>query len=183
MVRMPTRLNLRHQHLKSRTAMASKTYLITMRQKAPLWVGLFAILVVLMALSPHTAQGHASLLGTTPADGEHLESSPSEVVLEFSEPVGLVEGGTTLHSADSEPVVLSPQASGNSVSIPLEPLEDGAYIVQWRVISADAHPISGTVSFTVGDASAGGIAVNEELPGWAEWTRSLVVGVKYFGLL
>ena len=41
--------------------------------------------------------------------------------------------------------------SGTTVSIGLpDELEDGTYVVAWRVISADSHPISGITVFSVG---------------------------------
>ena len=39
-------------------------------------------------------------------------------------------------------------------------LSDGAYIVDWRVISADGHPISGAWTFRVGE---GGAAAPDDL--------------------
>lgn len=153
--------------------------------KVHLRVGLLCMVLVLSLISSQTAHGHASLLSSTPADGDQLGSAPADVVLEFSEPVGLVDGGTTLHSQSDSPIVLSPTSSGNLVTIPLgDHVGEGAYIVQWRVISADSHPISGTVSFTVGDAAiAGDVAIESDLPGWVELAQTASVAVKYFGLL
>src|SRR5699024_9493149 len=123
-------------------------------------------------LTTQIVHGHATLLSSTPSDGDQLDTAPSEVVLEFSEPVGLVDGGTTLHSDEAGPLELAPEATGSVVTVPLNSLEDGAYIVQWRVISADSHPVSGTVSFAVGDAEAGDIAVADGVSGWIDWARA-----------
>ena len=32
-------------------------------------------------------------------------------------------------------------------------LVDGAYVVDWKVVSADGHPVAGAFTFTVGDAA------------------------------
>ena len=90
---------------------------------------------------PASTSAHATLLGTSPAEGDRLSSSPAEIVLEFSEPVGVVSGGTVLHGSDMETISLSPESRGSSVVIPIdEPIGDGAYILQWRVISSCTSP-------------------------------------------
>lgn len=154
-----------------------------LQERAPVLVSLLLLLLACSQIAPNTAGAHASLLGSTPADGAHLESSPDDVVLEFSEPVGPVDGGTTLHSQNAEPQVLAPQTSNNQVIIPIDHLDDGSYILQWRVISADAHPVSGTIRFAIGNASVTNQAIFDKLPSFVDWARSISVGVKYFGVL
>jgi copper transport protein len=136
-------------------------------------------------MAPQIAFAHAELVSTTPENGAHLDAAPDEIVLTFSEPVGIVEGGTSLHAGDVEPQVLTPRAEGATIIVPLgEKLDDGAFTVQWRVISADSHPISGTVSFTVGDTTEAVGSINEDrLPGWVDALRTIATAVKYIGLL
>jgi hypothetical protein len=45
--------------------------------------------------------------------------------------------------------------SGTSITQPLPALDDGAYTLNWRVVSEDGHPISGSIGFTVGEAALG----------------------------
>lgn len=157
---------------------------VTSRFSAPglrwvhLVVGLFALLLVI------NAQAHAMLLDTSVADGANLATFPSELVLTFSEEVGLVDGGTTLHGNDLEPIVLSPTSTDDIVTIPLPQQGEGAYAIQWRVISADGHPISGTVRFTVGAGYQGeSTATDQPLPGWVDVADQLNMGLLYLGLL
>jgi copper transport protein len=114
--------------------------------------------VLALVLSPARADAHAELLSTEPAAGEHLATSPDQVVLHFSEAVNL--GDDLVRVLDSEgdqvdagdPVHLNGERS--SVALPLPSLEDGGYVVSWRVISSDGHPVGGAFTFRVGDASA-----------------------------
>lgn len=152
-------------------------------EKAHLLVGLLLVLFAFGQLEIPRVGAHATLLSASPEDGAQLDEAPSEIILEFSEQVGVVEGGTSLHQSGVEPRVLSPQSSGNRVIIPLDVLDNGSYVLQWRVISADSHPISGTVRFAVGDAEVTDVIASHELPGWIDWSRAIVVGFKYFGLL
>lgn len=44
---------------------------------------------------------------------------------------------------------------GNTASVAIAgDMPDGAYTVNWRVVSGDGHPISGSVPFTVGTVAA-----------------------------
>jgi copper transport protein len=79
-------------------------------------------------------------------------------VLHFSEAVNL--GDDLVKVLDSsgdevdagDPVHLNGERS--SVALPLPELDDGGYVVSWRVISSDGHPVGGAFTFRVGDASA-----------------------------
>ncbi|MCA9834666.1 MAG: copper resistance protein CopC/CopD [Thermomicrobiales bacterium] len=141
-------------------------------------VGLFALLFA------GSVQAHAMLVSSSITDGAHFDAFPTELVLTFSEEVGLVEGGTTLHGSNFEPIELSPTATDEVVTILLPEQGDGAYAVQWRVISADGHPISGTVRFTVGaDYLGESASVDQPLPDWFDFLSQMNTGLLYLGLL
>lgn len=141
--------------------------------------------VLIGSAMPQSVSAHASFIEGTPADGEHLDSSPSEIVLTFSEPVGLVDDGMVLHSQSDPPLALDAVADGQSVRVPIEsPLEDGAYILQWRVISADSHPIAGTLSFSIGDVTdLGEIELDAGPPEWVTWANTAAKTMSYGGML
>jgi copper transport protein len=113
---------------------------------------------VALVLGAARAEAHAELMSTEPAAGEHLATAPDQVVLHFSEAVNL--GDDLVRVLDSEgdevdagdPVHLNGERS--SVALPLPSLDDGGYVVSWRVISSDGHPVGGAFTFRVGDASA-----------------------------
>lgn len=153
-------------------------------EKAHLRVGLLLLILACWGLFVPAVSGHAALVSVTPPDGSHLDSSPSEIVLEFSENVGVVENGTVLFQRDSTKRVLTPVAIDHKVHIPLDAeLGDGAYVVQWRVISADSHPVAGTVSFTIGGVTQELSVEAAELPGLVDGVRIATVTAKYLGLL
>jgi copper resistance protein C len=101
------------------------------------------------------AQAHVELVRSSPADGALLSSAPAEVVLTLSEEAS--SGGTLIAVAgpDGAPVTVEPtEVSGTVVSAALPPLPDrGTYTVAYRVVSGDGHAVSGSIRFTVGDAS------------------------------
>lgn len=113
-----------------------------------------------------SAQAHDQLIDSTPVEGSSLETAPSEAVLRFSGNV--LDLGTELalvRDADQQvldfpaPFALSPA----TVTQPLPALDAGAYTLNWRVVSEDGHPITGSVHFTVtGGADAG--SASEPVP-------------------
>jgi copper transport protein len=128
--------------------------LVAMLLLAVAWVGGG----VLFAAGP--ASAHAQLISSDPAPGSHLDSSPDHVTLTFGEGVSFVANGMRLLGKDAaEQSVGEPRAAGVVVTVPVTAkLSDGAYVFVYRVVSADSHPVSGAVSFTVGSASAADVA-------------------------
>lgn len=112
-------------------------------------------LLSLLLLTPLPADAHSFLRESTPADGEVLDSPPSEVVLEFTEPPDLEvhsdirvldESGQEVGAGDLEPV-----GPPEVVRVTLPHLEDGVYTVSWRALSTvDGHVTAGLFAFGVG---------------------------------
>ncbi len=99
------------------------------------------------------ASAHATLVATTPADGARLDVAPDEVSLEFTEGVSVGAGYVRVLGPGGERVDTgSPLEDGAIVIAPLRSrLADASYTVSYRVVSEDAHPISGAYAFVVGD--------------------------------
>jgi methionine-rich copper-binding protein CopC len=109
-------------------------------------VALLAGAVVLLAAAP--ASAHASLIGTTPKDGSKLAAAPRTVSLTFSENVGSAFVAVT--APDGSPVRTSQVRSvDEKVTASVANADQrGRYMLAYRVVSADGHPVSGTVTFT-----------------------------------
>ncbi|WP_436703047.1 copper resistance CopC/CopD family protein [Geodermatophilus sp. CPCC 205761] len=99
------------------------------------------------------AAAHAELVSTDPGEGARLEQAPAEVTLTFTEGVSLGAGYARVLDAAGERVDAgTATVEGAAVVIPLRSdLGDDGYLVTYRVVSADSHPISGAFSFVVGD--------------------------------
>jgi copper transport protein len=139
------------------------------------------------------ASAHATLLSSSPADGARLAKAPASVTLSFDEPVGIgglgylnvtdqegrrVESGSASH----------PGGDGTKVTVPLKSgLGDGTYTASYRVVSADSHPVAGTVRFVVGNGplvttpvatgtSDRGVAVVFDGARWVSWAGFALLG-------
>ena len=116
--------------------------------------GVLAVLTVTVGallLSATPANAHADLLEASPADGEVLQAPPDVVVLTFNDVLATYGLGLQVLDGNGKSVgAASPSANGREVRAQLpSSLPDGAYTVQWRVVSADGHPVSGEYVFGV----------------------------------
>jgi copper transport protein len=117
-----------------------------------LLIGLF--LVLLGPSSP--ASAHAVLAASDPGNGTIVPDAPNRVTLTFSESVQLVSGKIQVLAPDgSRADQGAPSVDGGTVTVPLRAGGGrGTYLVSYRVISADSHPVAGSITYSVGAASA-----------------------------
>jgi copper transport protein len=116
---------------------------------------LFGVLGIALAVP---ASAHAELSTADPTDGQRLASAPRAVTLTFSESVSIDTGYLRVLNAAGQRMDAGnpthPGGDGKKVSVPLRPnLPDAGYLVSWRVVSADSHPIGGAYSFVVGNGA------------------------------
>ena len=108
------------------------------------------LLSVLMA---PTGSAHADLQVSTPGGGESLEVAPEEIRLTFSEElfeelveISILDAAGDLYSTIKVEQTPPP---GTDVIFPWPPqAPPGEYSIAYRVVSADGHPVTGTVSFS-----------------------------------
>jgi copper transport protein len=126
--------------------------------RARLGMGLVVAIAVAGAAAP-AASAHATLETTYPERGAVLERPPAQVALGFDEPVEAAFGAVRVFDARGAQVKTGPlqrpggNASQLAVSLPSS-LKHGAYIVTYRVVSADGHPVAGGLTFQYGEAAA-----------------------------
>lgn len=120
--------------------------------------GLAAALVLaagIVALTGSPAAAHANLVGTSPSNGTELDGPPDEVRLRFSERVTVAPDGVSIRDSagavvDTGPAAVAPE-DPSAVVLPVPPdLPDGSYVVSFRLVSADSHPVAGAIVFGVG---------------------------------
>jgi copper transport protein len=116
-------------------------------------------------LAAAPAFAHAELTSSDPAAQAELPAGqpPSAITLEFTEGVQLPEDAIRVLTGDGEAVSGVGDAQhgtdGAIVTATLPELEDGTYVVDWRVVSTDSHPINGAFTFNVGEPTANSDAV------------------------
>jgi copper transport protein len=117
--------------------------------------GALLVLAAAAALTlPAAAWAHAVLVRTVPQASVVVNSPPPVVLLKYSEPVeprfavvsvtdaaGNQQGAGPPRRSATDPTTLV---------VPLKRLAQGWYLVYWRVISVDGHPVRGAFTFAVG---------------------------------
>ena len=116
--------------------------------------GSLLVAVVIVLAVPTVAWGHASLLATQPLASGVLSQPPTEVRLTFSEHIEPRFAVISVTDAAGKQQIAGSQARAaddpSTILVPLHPIPQGWYLVWWRVISADGHPVRGAFTFAVG---------------------------------
>jgi len=112
---------------------------------------LLAFLFAVLASVP--ASAHAVLVEANPADGAMLAAPPERLTLTFNEPVSPLVMRLLGPGGDEQGIAGVMQAGATLSIAPARELTDGTHFFSWRVVSADGHPVGGTVVFSVRHAS------------------------------
>jgi copper resistance protein C len=112
-------------------------------------VALVGLVGLALLGSAGPAAAHNTLVSSDPADGARLTNAPQRVTLVFDQPLpqGLNTititgpGGTRWETGEVT-------TRGNSMSVAMRPPGPaGEYLIGYRIVSADGHPLTGVVRF------------------------------------
>jgi len=142
--------------------------------------------VLLVVGSAAPAAAHATLVRSNPAEGAVLATAPAKAVFTFDEAVSLPDQGVKVFDADGDTVAASATSQDTVVTVDLPArMASGTYVVTWRAVSGDGHPIAGSLTFSIGRPSAAVVTpetTDAESPAVSA-TLSAVQGVGYLGLV
>jgi copper resistance protein C len=104
----------------------------------------------LLAVAP-VASAHTKLIGSNPASGAQVADAPHELTLTFNEPVRPEIAQVTVAGPGGlQWTVGQISAKDNALLVPVHPAGPaGPYTISYRIGSADDHPVTGTVAFTL----------------------------------
>lgn len=112
-----------------------------------------ALIFLCLALLPLQALAHAQLRASDPSEGAVLAEAPATIILDFNEAIAPL---VLRHiGPDGTATDLEGTAENATISVvPPANLAGGTYLLSWRVVSDDGHPVGGTLTFHVGAPSA-----------------------------
>ena len=113
-----------------------------------------ALAGIILIATAAPAWAHAELKSTDPPKNGVAAESPPNLSLTFNENVEVSFGAVRVYTCAGQRITTgtprhSP-ASGRTVVVSIPKLAPGVYLVAWRVISADSHPVDGSYSFRIG---------------------------------
>lgn len=113
---------------------------------------------LILALPGGKASAHAAVESTSPTQGAIVTSAPNQVVITFSEHVQAVTSRIQVIDPDGKKIGNgTPKVVGDQLRIPVRTDGPrGTYLVSYRVISADSHPVGGGFVYSVGAPTPGG---------------------------
>ena len=100
-------------------------------------------------LTSLTALGHAHLHSSVPAERSTVNSAPSNIVLNLSEPARLTVASISKNGEPKHKLEALPNRPAQRVEIPLPHLTPGRYEISWRALSDDGHVMPGVLHFTL----------------------------------
>jgi methionine-rich copper-binding protein CopC len=106
--------------------------------------------LVLLIIGSAPASAHAALIDSDPEDGSSLDAAPTMITLTFSEEIGNPAFIAVTAPDGTKVRVSGVKAVDNTVTATVADIgEKGRYGASYRVVSADGHPVEGTLSYTV----------------------------------
>ncbi|HEX5594848.1 MAG TPA: copper resistance protein CopC [Micromonosporaceae bacterium] len=144
------------------------------------------VALALLVAPARPAHAHALLVNSSPGSNAVLPDPPAEVVLTFSESVREVPDKVRVIGPDGKRVDRGrPKFDGAVVTIPVDSGPRGTYLVSYRVVSADSHPVSGGYTYSVGETSEPPADTGGETAGDPVVTTAVKVAkyVGYIGLI
>ncbi|MDR7086870.1 methionine-rich copper-binding protein CopC [Aeromicrobium panaciterrae] len=110
-------------------------------------VSLLALLCLALGAGP--ASAHASLVGSDPGDGSSIATAPRMITFTFNENIGN-PAFVAVRAPDGAKVAVSDvSATDATVTAIVAPSnQKGRYTATYRVVSADGHPVEGTINWT-----------------------------------
>jgi copper transport protein len=150
-------------------------------------VGLIVwVLGALGLVLPAVAGAHAALLRTSPSASVITNGSPPQVALTYSESIEPRFSIISVTDVNGKQVTSGSPArqpgAPQTLVEPLQKLPPGWYLVIWRVISADGHPVRGAFTFAVGPSP--GPAPQFVIPSLSETAATPgLVGLRFVAFL
>ena len=111
------------------------------------------VIALALLLMPATADAHAYLVKSSPAQRAVLFHAPAKIQLWFNERLEPRYSSLTLSGADGKAIEIGQvEVSADDpkqLTATINPLAAGRYVVKYRVLSVDGHVVQDQFPFTV----------------------------------
>lgn len=143
--------------------------------------------LVLSVVFAVPASAHAVLVSSSPTDGSRVDTEPASVSLTFDEAVQPIPTSDEVISTTGERVdtgKLTQSTDGTTITMPLRPgLPKGSYTAVWRVVSADTHVVSGSITFGLDVNPSAAPVAQADVTGGLGIAADIAQGLVYAGVV
>jgi copper transport protein len=150
------------------------------------WISIFCLAV--SAALPARSLAHAYIVAATPAANEQLMEAPKTIRIEFNENIQSAFYALTLVNQRGNEIRLHDVRIDGTNPHVLEGnvpnrLTNGTYVIKWKVVSSDGHPVEGTIPFQIGQNRDNGALSDSERNGYVpKFDMIIIRGLFYIGL-
>lgn len=108
------------------------------------------LIVLLFSIQPSFVMAHTALESSVPAEGEVVNEQLKEIIMAFNTEVESLSSFKLKDEAGKEVAIQNLTVNNKTMSGSVHgKLADGEYVVEWKIVGRDGHPIEGIIDFTV----------------------------------
>lgn len=109
---------------------------------------LFTFLLLLL-LVPTMASAHTGLVSSNPNDGQVVKEDLSEISLQFDSEIEKLSTMKVIIDNKELPLAKLEVKEKQMIGTLSKPLENGSYMIEWKIVGEDGHTIEGKIPFSV----------------------------------
>jgi len=107
------------------------------------------ILFCTLILLPSFVHAHTSLSSSNPAEGQVVTEDLEQIILTFGTSIEVLSTMDLVKDGNVIPLEDIKVENKKLMGTIAKPLENGSYIIQWKIVGEDGHPIKGEINFVV----------------------------------
>ncbi|WP_045519549.1 copper resistance protein CopC [Neobacillus niacini] len=98
---------------------------------------------------PSIISAHTSLSSSNPSEGQVVTEQLEEIILNYATTIEELSTMDLMRDGSKIPLKDIRVENKQLIGAISEPLANGSYKIQWKIVGEDGHPITGEINFTV----------------------------------
>lgn len=107
------------------------------------------ILLCTLMMVPSFVSAHTSISTSNPSEGQVVTENLEQIILTFATTIEELSTMDLIKDGNVIPLEGIKVENKQLMGTIAKPLENGSYIIQWKIVGEDGHPIKGEINFVV----------------------------------
>ncbi|WP_052427363.1 copper resistance CopC family protein [Neobacillus niacini] len=107
------------------------------------------ILLCTLMMVPSFVSAHTSISTSNPSEGQVVTENLEQIILTFATTIEELSTMDLIKDGNVIPFEGIKVENKQLMGTIAKPLENGSYIIQWKIVGEDGHPIKGEINFVV----------------------------------